>query len=74
VPGIVSSLIAPKAADARANDDAVLLKDDTVGIGIDVDGPTDGTGIDRILVAIEAYRQVFDTVAVFAWKPSNGPR
>jgi hypothetical protein len=42
-----------------------------VGIGADLDRLADGTGDNRVLVVV---RQVFDTEAGTAWKPSKRPR
>ena len=54
----------PRIADRRAaaedarmlgDDTAVLPDHDTIGIGVDLHGPADGAGADRVLVVVEAY-------------------
>jgi hypothetical protein len=87
VPGIINRLAAAKAATMFADDPPVLADHDAIGVGVDVDRPTNGAGADRVLVVVEPQsscacascvdllaRQVFETEAGSAWKPSNRPR
>jgi hypothetical protein len=52
---------------------AVLADYDAVGIGLDLDGPTDCPGGTEYLLLSKRTRQVFDTAAGVLWKPSNRP-
>ena len=37
------------------DDAAILLDDDAIGVGLDLDGSADGTGVDRVPVVIKAH-------------------
>ena len=43
MPGIVEATAAAKAADVLADTHPVLANDDAIGIGLDLDRPSDGT-------------------------------
>ena len=55
------------------NDASVLADYDTVGVSMDLDRSSDGTGRDRVFVLSKRTRQVFETDAGTAWNPSNRP-
>jgi hypothetical protein len=56
-----------------ADDAAILAQLDAIGVGPDLDWPANGTRRDRVFVVAKRTRQVLETVAGTAWKPSNGP-
>jgi len=72
MPGIVNRLAATETAAVLADDSTVLADDNAIGVSLDLDRPTDGARGDRVLVLSNRTRQVFDTEACVAWKPSNG--
>ena len=74
MPGIVGDLVAPEAAGVLADDNAVLLDNDAIGVGVDVDRPANRLGNTEYLLLSKRTRQVFETEALFVWKPSNTPR
>lgn len=51
------------------NDPSILTDHDVVGIGLDLRTP-DGAGCEYLLLS-KRTRQVFETDAATAWKPSN---
>jgi hypothetical protein len=53
VPGIINRLAATKAAPMFADDPPVLADHDAIGVGVDVDRPTNGAGADRVFVVVE---------------------
>ena len=71
VPGIVGDLIAAEAAGVLADHHAILLDDDAVGIGMDVDRPADRWRDHRVLVAVEAHQAGLRHRGARRWKPSN---
>jgi hypothetical protein len=56
MPGIVDCRPAAKGTGMVGDDTPILTDDDAIGIGADVDRPTDGAGIDRIFVVVEAHK------------------
>lgn len=44
--------MATEAATVRADDVAVLLDDDAIGVGVDIDGPADSRSGNRVLVVV----------------------
>src|ERR1700751_3043173 len=54
MPGIIDRLAAAKAATMFADDPSVLADHNAIGVGVDVDRPTDGAGADRVFVVVEA--------------------
>src|SRR5437879_10118514 len=59
MPRIVDRLAAAEAAAMLADDCAILADHDTIGIGLDLDWPTDRTRGDRVLVVVEAHQAGF---------------
>jgi hypothetical protein len=72
MPGIVDRLAAAEAASMLAHDRAVLADRHTIGIGLDLDRSADGTRGAEYLLLSNRTRQVFETDAWIALKPSNG--
>jgi len=68
MPGIVNRLAAAEAAAMLRDLPSVLADDDALGIGMNFDGAAD-----EYLLLSNRTRQVFDTEAGTAWKPSNRP-
>jgi hypothetical protein len=54
MPGIIDDLAASEAAIMLADDRAILLDDDTLGIGMNIDRPSHRLGYHRIFVFVEA--------------------
>src|SRR5215831_17972282 len=52
VPGIIRNLVASKPPCVLANDDAVLLDHNAIGIGVHVDRPANGLRGHRVLVEV----------------------
>src|SRR5262249_24771450 len=55
VPGIIRNLVAPEPPRVLANDNAVLLNHNAIGIGVHVDRPANRLRGHRVLVVVEAY-------------------
>jgi hypothetical protein len=55
MPGIVDCRAAAKGTVMFGDDTPMLTDDCAIGIGVDVDSPTNGAGIDRIFVVVEAH-------------------
>ncbi len=55
------------------NDPAVLADDDAVGIGLDLNRAPTALAATEYLLLSKRTRQVLETDAGTAWKPSNGP-
>src|SRR6201987_1711424 len=56
MPGIIDRLAAAKAATMFADDPSVLADHNAIGVGVDVDRPTNGAGAGRVFVVCEADR------------------
>ena len=54
MPGIANRRAAREGPGMVGDHATVLLDDDTIGIGLDLDGPADGAGVDRVPVVVEA--------------------
>ena len=66
MPGVVDGIAAAKGSWVLGNDASILTDYDAIGIGLNLDRSSDCAGCDRT-------RQVFETDAVTAWKPSKRP-
>jgi hypothetical protein len=55
------------------DDPPVLADYDPVGIGMNLDWPSNRAGSYRVLLLSKRTRQVFETDAGTEWKPSNRP-
>jgi hypothetical protein len=55
-----------------ADDPAVLADHDAIGVGLDLDRATAPAATEYLLLS-KRTRQVFETDAGTAWKPSNRP-
>ena len=56
VPGIVDRLPAAEGASMFSDYPAVLADDDAIGIGLNLDRPTDRVSCHRVLVVVEAHQ------------------
>ena len=74
MPRVIDGLVAAEAPGMLGDDLAVLADDDAIGVGMDLDRTADGARRQLYLLLSKRTRQVFDTDAGTAWKPSNGPR
>src|SRR6516165_1660468 len=74
MPGVIGRLFPAEAPAVFAYDNPILANDDPIGIGLDFDRTANGARLDRVLLLSNRTRQVFDTEALTAWKPSKRPR
>ncbi|KMO44973.1 hypothetical protein VQ03_00360 [Methylobacterium tarhaniae] len=73
MPGVEHRLAAAEGPRVLGDDAPVLADLDALGIGAHLDRATDGRGHDRVLLLSKRTRQVEDTAAGTAWKPSKRP-
>ena len=73
MPRIVDRLAAAKAPLMLADDRTVLADHDTIGIGLDLDRPADGTRGDRVLVVVEAHQAGLGDRRLRRVEPVEGP-
>ena len=73
MPGIVDRLAPAVAAAVFGHRASILADDDPIGVGVDVDELT-ALALTEYLLLSNRTRQVFDTEAGNAWKPSKRPQ
>jgi hypothetical protein len=73
MPGIVDRLATAETARVLADERAVLADHHALGISLDLDRRPTAREATEYLLLSNRTRQVFETDAWTAWKPSNGP-
>ena len=73
VPGIVDRLPAAEGASMFSDYPAVLADDDAIGIGLNLDRPTDRVSCHRVLVVVEAHQTSLGDRSRHGMNPSNRP-
>lgn len=74
MPGVVDRLASSVAARMFGHHAPFLADDDPIGVGVDIHGASDRTGLTEYLLLSNRIRQVFDTEAGRAWNRSKRPR